>query len=342
MADDTLAQKTSAALKGANDFLHANQDDPKARSVHLGNLEVLASRLQQDIQERLTSYLSELSSKEAREIDSNWNNLNSDQKYIRRIGEEKSYQDTFERYRLANGGALPKNISPVLYSIPLILVGVSEWYVNYSTFAAIFVPVVAMAGTLIVGAIFAVTSHLHGSYLKQLSEIFHPSTEYRNVIGRKIVVAIATILLLAAFSAIIYLRYLAIADQLGIGAASSGTFSQPSGSLVWSRLGPTIVINISIWGLGTLYSWAMHERVPDIRDSYRRLLRANRQLDKMRTPFVAEEKRIKAKYEREREMNQVAVKDYKNCHASVLDMICRINGDDSESSTAQASAGGAQ
>jgi hypothetical protein len=292
MPSDTLSEETTVALKGANDFLRANQGDQKAKAFHLENLEVLGARLQQDIQERSTSYLAELNSREAKEIDDRWQVLNSDQKYIRKTTEEKSYQQTFEKYRQVNGGALPRNISPVLYAIPLIIVGVAEWYVNYSTFASTFVPVVAIAGTLIVGAIFAVASHLHGAYLKQLSETMHPSTEYRNVIGRKIAVVLATLCLIAAFSVVVYLRYLAIADQLGIGAATAGTFSQPSGSLVWSRLGPTIVINISIWGLGTLYSWAMHERVPEIRDSYRRLLRANRSLDKARIPYIAEEKRI--------------------------------------------------
>ena len=54
--------------------------------------------------------------------------------------------------RQINGGAYPKNISPVLYVVPLILVGVAEWYVNFATFAEIFIPVFAIAGTLLVAA----------------------------------------------------------------------------------------------------------------------------------------------------------------------------------------------
>jgi hypothetical protein len=66
-------------------------------------------------------------------------------------------------------------------------VGIAEWYVNYATIAAKFIPVFAIAGTLLVAGSFAWASHMHGSYLKQLAEIIHPSMEYRNVLGRNCV-----------------------------------------------------------------------------------------------------------------------------------------------------------
>jgi hypothetical protein len=152
--------------------------------------------------------------------------------------------------------------------------------------AAIFIPAVAIAGTLIVVAIFAWDSHLHGSYLKQLAEIRHRSVEYRNELGRKIALAIASVLLLIAFVTIVWIRYVVIADQLGVSASTSeGTFGGASTSMVWSRLGPTIVLNILIWGLGTLYAWAVNEKVPELRESYRELLRAHRKLDGARARF---------------------------------------------------------
>ena len=209
----------------------------------------------------------------------------------------------------------------------------TEWYVNFSTFAATFVPIVAIFGTVIVGAIFAVASHLHGAYLKQLSEIIHPSVEYRNVLGRKIALALASIFLLAAFATVVSLRYVAISDQLGLSAGSTEVFGTPSPWLTWSKLGPTIVINILIWGLGTLYSWTMHEKVPDLRESYRSLLRANRVLTKARKPFVAEQNRIQASYERERQTNEVAVREYRAYLDKVHDAVERINAGGAPSTT---------
>jgi hypothetical protein len=179
--------------------------------------------------------------------------------------------------------------------------------------SAIFIPAVAIAGTLIVAAIFAWDSHLHGSYLKQLAEIRHPSVEYRNELGRKIALAIASVLLLIAFVTIVWIRYVVIADQLGVSASTSeGTFGGASTSMVWSRLGPTIVLNILIWGLGTLYAWAVNEKVPELRESYRELLRAHRKLDGARAPFFSEQKRIHALYAREQQKTEVAIKEYQN------------------------------
>jgi hypothetical protein len=195
----------------------------------------------------------------------------------------------------------------------LIFVGIAEWYVNFETIAAIFIPVFAIAGTLLVAASFAWASHMHGSYLKQLAEIIHPSMEYRNVLGRKIALVISTILVIAALLTVVWLRYVVIADQLGLSPnMTPGTFGEPSSSMIWSRLGPTIVLNLLIWGLGMLYAWAASEKVPGLRESYRELQRAERKLRRLRKPFELEERRIKAAFNRSREKNQVAINEYRH------------------------------
>jgi hypothetical protein len=211
--------------------------------------------------------------------------------------------------------------------IPLGLLGVAEWYVNFSTFSAVFIPVFAAAGTIIVGLVFAWASHMHGSYLKQLAEIIHPSVEYRNVLGRKIALVIATILLIIAFSTVVWLRYIAIAEQLRLGTGPvDGTFGGTSTSMVWSKLGPTIVMNLLIWGLGTLWSFGMHERVPELRESYKKLARANKQLDRARRPYLAQQTKIKARYERERQKNQTAIHEYTTHLDQVRGLLQRMNG----------------
>jgi hypothetical protein len=280
---------------------------------HLRDLLNAEQRLSSDIHERQNSYKDLLQRQEAHEIDAKWAELNQKPAFLRANARQKAQQGKFDNLRQVNGGAYPRNLSPVLYVIPLVLVGIAEWYVNFSTFAAIFIPAVAIAGTLIVAAIFAWASHLHGSYLKQLAEIRHPSVEYRNELGRKIALAIVSILLMIAFATIIWVRYVVIADQLGISSnTADGTFGGANASMVWSRLGPTIVLNILIWGLGTLYAWAVNEKVPELRESYRELLRANRKLDATRAPFFSEQKRIQAFHAREGQKNEVAVKEYQN------------------------------
>ena len=326
MADNTLSEDVAPVLRAADTFLRSNRADQRTRANIISNVNVLQDRLKSDISERTSTYLAEMDTAEAREIEDSWNELtdSNNKKYSRQTSVEKTLQETFEQYRLINGGALPRNVSPVIYSIPLILVGVAEYYVNYSTFAAAFVPLVAIFATVFVGATFAVVSHLHGAYLKQLSEIMHPSIPYRYVLDRRIAVAMGTLVLLVVFFTVVYLRYSAIAAQLGIGSTTAGTFGQPGTGIVWSQLGPTLAINLCIWALGTLYSWAMHERVPGIRDSYRRLLRQNKKVETMRAPYVSKERQIRAKYNRERDKNQVAVRDYHNRLDNVRDMLRRL------------------
>jgi hypothetical protein len=306
--NDNLREEVQPIRRAALAYIGANRPDAQQRKMHIRNLKNAETRLSADIAERGQTYLDELDAREMASIEAERARINQDSRYQRACDAQRGDQQEFEDLRRINGGGFPKNISPVLYAIPLILVGVAEWYVNYSTFAAMFIPVFAIAATLIVAAVFAGASHLHGAYLKQISEIMHPSVEYRNVLGRKIALIIATISLLAAFVTVVWLRWIVISDQLGIGSSSeAGTFGGPTSSMVWSRVGPTIIINLLIWGLGTLYSWAMHEKVPGLREKYRDYLRASKAVDKHLRPLRAEDKRIRAHYERERNKNRIAV-----------------------------------
>ena len=101
-------------------------------------------------------------------------------------------------------------------------------------------------------------------------------------------------------------------------------FGGATSSMVWSRVGPTIIVNLLIWGLGTLYSWTLHEKVPELREKYREYLRASRAVDKKLRPFVAEERRLKAQFERERNENKIAVNEYKTLLEDVRSTLDRV------------------
>jgi hypothetical protein len=324
MTTNTLGDEVSDILRGASDYIRSNRPDERRQQFHMRNLQSAEARVAAEIKERETGYKEQLQAKESADLDALWEALNRNPRFQRASAHQKACQETFEDLRQVNGGAFPKNISPVIYVIPLIGIGVAEWYVNFSTFAARFIPVFAISGTLIVAAIFAWASHHHGSYIKQLSEILHPSVEYRNELGRKIALVIATVMLIVALFTVISLRYLVIADQLGITSTSAGTFGGSNAALIWSNLGPTILLNILIWGLGTLYAYTFSEKVPRLREEYRELLHVNRELDSIRRPSAAEEKRIKAHYDREQVKNEVGIKEYETVLESVKGMIQRI------------------
>ena len=325
MPNDSLREEIEPIRRAALGYIAANRSDSNQRRTHLRNLKNAESRLTNEIEERSNHHLTELDAQEVAAINSFRAQIDKDPSYQRASQAQKAAHQDFEDRRQVNGGGYPRNISPVLYSIPLILVGVAEWYVNYATFSAIFIPVFAIAATIIVAAIFAIASDLHGAYLKQISEIIHPSVEYRNVLGRKIALIIATVSLICAFITVVWLRWLVISDQLGIsGGAGAATFGGATSSMIWSRVGPTIIINLLIWVLGTLYSWAMHEKVPELREKYRDYLRASRVVDKKLNPFFAEEKRLKAHYERERDKNKVALNEFLALRDDITSTIERL------------------
>ncbi len=312
MPNDTLRETVEEIRRGALSYIASNRPDAQHRRQLLKDIQSGKSRLSAEIEERNTTYLDQLDAKEAAAIDARRTEVYQNPKFQRASEAQRANHQRFESLRQVNDGGYPKNISPVLYVIPLILIGVAEWYVNFSTFAAMFIPVFAISATIIVAAVFAWASHLHGAYLKQISEILHPSLEYRNILGRKIALVMATILLLAALATVVWLRWLVIAEQLGMNAGTTaGTFGGATTTTVWSKVGPTIVLNLLIWGLGTLYSWALHEKIPGLRESYRDYLHASRRVDRKLRPFFAEERRLKAQYGRERDKNNVAVNEYK-------------------------------
>jgi hypothetical protein len=325
MPNDSLREEIEPIRRAALAYIASNRPEARQRRLHIRDLQSCETRLQGEIEERSASYLVALDAEERAAIDARRAEVNQDPRYQRASEAHKATHREFENLRRVNGGGYPKNISPVLYVMPLILVGVAEWYVNFSTFSSMFIPVFAIAATIVVAAVFAWASHLHGAYLKQISEITHPSVEYRNVLGRKIIVMIATLLLIAAFATVVWLRWLVISEQLGINTGiESETFGGGNSWLVWSKVGPTIVINILIWGLGTLYSWALHEKIPGLRESYRAYLHASRVVDRRLRPFRAEEKRLRSHYEREREKNKIATNEYNALLEEVRSTLGRV------------------
>jgi hypothetical protein len=325
MPIDTLGDDVQRVVREAKAFLGSKNNNTDLRQSHLRDLEAVSARLSNEIEERRTRYIGQLGSDERAQVDNQWAQLNAKPQFNQANRQNQTNLQIFESLRQINGGAYPRDLSPVLYVIPLVLVGLAEWYVNFATFEATFIPVFAIAGTLLVAAVFAWASHMHGAYVKQIAEIIHPSTEYRNVLGRKIALVIATILLIGALATVVWLRYSIIAEQLGSGLNTEpGTFGGPSTSTIWSKLGPTIVLNILIWGLGALYAWAMNEKVPGLRESYRDWQRSEKKLKRLRRPFEKEVARINASFTRKREQNQVAINEYNHSLSDVHALIERL------------------
>jgi Flp pilus assembly protein TadB len=182
MPNETLKDQIEPIRRAAVGFATTNSPNARQRLEHINALQNAEERLSLEIEERNGPYLQTLDQEENEKISARREEAERRPNYQRALAAQRAAQERFQNLRRINNGQYPRNISPVLYVIPLILVGVAEWYVNYSTFSAMFIPVFAIAATIIVAAVFAWASHLHGAYIKQISEIMHPSEEYRNIL----------------------------------------------------------------------------------------------------------------------------------------------------------------
>lgn len=308
-----MIEEFSSYNRAAQSYLGSNIFDVSATQLHITNLSTAKARLNPEIERRSTDYPNELSRSERSELDLIKAEIGKDAALERVHQIRSANQDRFERLRLINGGGFPRNVPVLLYLAPLLLIGIAEWYVNYSTFAQLFVPFFAIASTIIVGVVFAWASHLHGSYIKQIAEITHPSVEYRNMLGRRIAVGVGTVLLVLAFTSVVWLRWMVISEQIGssLGGGENVFGSESQTSLVWAKVAPTVIVNFLIWGVGTLYAWALHERVPDLRESYSALQSSQKLTDKLSGPYYQREKQIAAKFDRERSSNSHAIVELK-------------------------------
>jgi hypothetical protein len=327
MPSDVIVDVTRSSMRLALDFLRQKIQEPDRRHSLLRELQETERQLAADLEERRGAYPDELERRERSEIDAIWARYNEIDRNKNLTQKRSAQRHRFEQLRTLNGGSFPLNLSPVLYVVPLILLGVGEWYVNYSTFAAKLVPAFAIAATLLVAAVFAATSHVHGAFIKQISELMNPSVEYHHVRDRKIIFSIMTIVMLLALGAIVWLRYIAIAEQLGLSEITgSNVFGGASATKVWSLLLPTVVLNIAIWGVGTFYSWWFHERIPELRECYRQMLATERRIERSKRPSEREVKRISAAYDRERKNNEVVKREEDGLLDEVRAAIGRLSG----------------
>src|SRR5689334_5410556 len=117
MPIDTLGHDAQEILRRANTFLKSKQKNDQQRQQSLRELTGIERRLSNDIEERTTSYIAQLESEERAQIDNQWEQISSKPHFIEAFQKKQADLQIFENLRQVNGGAYPRNISPVLYVI---------------------------------------------------------------------------------------------------------------------------------------------------------------------------------------------------------------------------------
>jgi hypothetical protein len=180
-----------------------------------------------------------------------------------------------------------------------MLVGLSEWFINYPTFREAYAPFFAMAATAIIAVSFAAASHFHGQFLKQRLRMFGRSVEKRDRVQSVSVLALVTFFFLIALATVTYERYGFIATQFGL-SSSLGPDLLGTGRATESiegRLFQTVVLNILVWFAGALVSYFFHDPIPHFNEARRESQRSQEELDKFNRAWDDRRGQIAAKYD---------------------------------------------
>jgi hypothetical protein len=212
---------------------------------------------------------------------------------------EQVYDDMLK----ANSGKPPTHL-PWWYFIFLMLIGVGEWLINFATFESKFaVTAMAIGMTMLVALAFSAASHFHGEFIKQRIALTGSHVEKSKRRNIYIVQTIVTILFLISFAAVVITRYQVIEDQ--VTAIPDAAITLPGFTNTVTRqsalqlLVPTLLLNMTVWILGIVISYAVHDSIPGF-------YRAYVILQKARSSFEKEDRKKREEVEQKRAAGEKA------------------------------------
>ena len=204
---------------------------------------------------------------------------------------KKNKEETESRYdkmRKDVGGKPPANTPLWIYIPGILVVGIVEAFINFSTFDSKYgAPGLAMGMTLVVALVFAFASHFHGGYLKQRLALTGPDVQQRTKRHTYVVQAVVTAIFVLTVTGLMLVRYQVIQDEM-TNMPSLGSVSLPGQSMETEQastlelLMPTLLFNLGVWGLGIFISYLVHDARPDYKEAkkdYDAALKAFRHLD---------------------------------------------------------------
>ena len=138
------------------------------------------------------------------------------------------------------------------YFVLLIGIGIAEWMINYQAFLSyIGVPAMAAGFTIVVAAVVAVASHMHGAFLKQpyLRNAMR-QTHRDHDRGKATFYLASAIVFVLALVFVGWARYAWASDIGGIGLEVNVTM----------KVLTTLIGNVLVWGIGCGISYFFHSR----------------------------------------------------------------------------------
>ena len=210
----------------------------------------------------------------------------------------------YEKLLKQNSNRPPKIMVLWLYIPALLLVGLVEAFINFSTFNGYFGSEgLAYGSTIIVALIFAAASHFHGEFWKQRLELMGPDVEKRERRHELVVQLIVTVFFFLVFAGLMMVRYEVVLEQLsavsvggglpGISLPGTEVAAEPS---IWQKIMPTLLMNLGVWGLGGFVSYWMHDAKPFFEGAHRNYVKSRKKFNQLDSKLHDEYKQIEAKF----------------------------------------------
>jgi hypothetical protein len=191
--------------------------------------------------------------------------LLEDSKYAEAVAKHKTAATNYEMYRAYNDGRDARKPWPLRYVLIFFALLAAEWFVNYETFVQRFIPLYALATTVIVALIVAMNSDLLGKYLKQRRVARAKALEPE----QPILLGITFAAFVLAMGLILWARYSYYADQIGLGTQTlEGVTTTSQILFVLANVLPTLLVNLLIWASGIVIAYLYHEAVPHFREEF--------------------------------------------------------------------------
>ncbi len=182
----------------------------------------------------------------------------------------------------------------IWYWPAILMIGVTEWLINYDTFFSFLsVPAIAAGATIILGILLAFSAHGHGTLLKQWSYRFG---DHRTVADRRSewrFFALSTFSLLLVLGAAGGARYES-AIRVIVHLAESPTGVNVLGSEAHIESSPlrdillSLLANVAAWAVGVFLAYMTHDENKDYQAKRWEYITAEKKYQKLQKKHIVE------------------------------------------------------
>lgn len=193
---------------------------------------------------------------------------NADLKYQRAKADCEKAEARYEKYKSNEGGReAVTSAYGWAYWPAIMMIGVTEWLINYDTFFSFLsVPAIAAGATVILGILLAFAAHGHGTLLKQWSDRFGQDRSVSERRGEWRFLFLSTfslLLVLAAAGGARYESAIKIVVHLAQGPGGEPNILGTDATVESSPLRDvllSLLANVAAWAVGVFLAYMTHDK----------------------------------------------------------------------------------